>query len=159
MRSALFRGAPRRVQRAPASQRVGRGGSARAPRSHGAVAVEFALVMLLFLAMIFGIIDGGRLMMSRWVVSYAVARGGRVASLRTSTLQNVKDAVAQSASLIGLSASNVNVEVNSGSTAFTARQSGDVVHVYTTYTFTPKLAFVFKTSTISVAGTTLTDVE
>ena len=80
----------------------------RAPRSRGAVAVEFALVLPLFLALIFGIIDGGRLMMTRWLVSYAVARGGRVASLRTSTLQNVKDAVAQSASLIGLSASNVN---------------------------------------------------
>lgn len=134
-------------------------GNRRAPKSHGAVAVEFALVLPLFLALVFGMIDGGRLMMSRWMVSYAVARGGRVASLRTSTLQNVKDAVAQSASLIGLSASNVNVEVNAGATTFTARQSGDVVHVYTTYTFTPKLAFVFKTSTINVAGTTLTDVE
>ena len=132
---------------------------ARAPKSRGAVAVEFAIVLPLFLALVFGIIDGGRLMMTRWLVSYAVARGGRVASLRSSTLQNVKDAVAQSASLIGLSASNVNVEVNAGATAFTARASGDAVHVYTTYTFTPKLAFVFTSSTISVKGTTLTDVE
>lgn len=131
----------------------------RAPRSRGAVAVEFAIVLPLFLALVFGIIDGGRLMMTRWLVSYAVARGGRVASLRSSTLQNVKDAVAQSASLIGLSASNVNVEVNSGATAFTSRASGDVVHVYTTYTFTPKLAFVFTSSSINVKGTTLTDVE
>jgi len=131
----------------------------RAPKSRGAVAVEFAIVLPLFLALVFGILDGGRLMMTRWLVSYAVARGGRVASLRSSTLQNVKDAVAQSASLIGLSASNVNVEVNSGATVFTSRASGDVVHVYTTYTFTPKLAFVFTSSTISVKGTTLTDVE
>ena len=131
----------------------------RAPKSRGAVAVEFAIVLPLFLALVFGILDGGRLMMTRWLVSYAVARGGRVASLRSSTLQNVKDAVAQSASLIGLSASNVNVEVNSGATVFTSRASGDVVHVYTTYTFTPKLAFVFTSSTISVKGTKLTDVE
>ena len=131
----------------------------RAPKSRGAVAVEFAIVLPLFLALVFGIIDGGRLMMARWLVSYAVSRGGRVGSLRTSTLQNVKDAVAQSASLIGLSANNVNVEVNSGATAFTSRQKGDIVHVYTTYTFTPKLAFVFTSSTISIAGTTLTDVE
>ena len=158
MRFTLF-GRARRCVQNRLNDRLDDRGNRRAPASHGAVAVEFALVLPLFLALGFGMIDGGRLMMSRWMVSYAVARGGRVASLRTSTLQNVKDAVAQSASLIGLSASNVNVEVNSGATAFTARQSGDVVHVYTTYTFTPKLAFVFKTSTINVAGTTLTDVE
>jgi Flp pilus assembly protein TadG len=146
-------GAMTRVRRAAASHRR------RAPRSRGAVAVEFAIVLPLFLALVFGIIDGGRLMMTRWMVSYAVARGGRVASLRTSTLQNVQDAVAQSASLIGLASSNVNVEVNAGATAFTARKSGDVVHVWTTFTFKPKLAFVFTASTINVAGTTLTDVE
>ena len=133
--------------------------SRRASKSHGGVAVEFAIVLPLFLALLFGMIDGGRLMMARWMVSYAVARGGRVASLRTSTAQNVKDAVAASATLIGLSAANVNVEVNAGATAFTSRQTGDVVHVWTNYTFTPKLSFVFTSSTINVAGTTLTDVE
>jgi hypothetical protein len=33
------------------------------------------------------------------------------------------------------------------------------VHVWTTYTFTRKLAFVFPSATISVAGTSLTSVE
>lgn len=128
-------------------------------RASGGVAVEFALVLPLFLAVVFGVIDGARLMMTRWMVSYAVDRGGRVATLRSSTAQNVKDAVAQSASLIGLSSSNVNVEVNGGATAFTSRASGDKVHVWTTYTFSRKLSFVFPSSTINVAGTTLSVVE
>ncbi len=136
--------------------------SRRRSKSLGAVAVEFALVLPLFVSVVFGIIDGGRLMMARWMVSYAVARGGRVASLRTSTYQNVLDAVTQSAPLIGISSGNVNVAVNGttvNSTTFASRKSGDAVHVWTTYTFTPKLSFVFTASTISVAGTTLTDVE
>ncbi len=133
---------------------------ARRGRERGSVAVEFALVLPLFLALVFGIIDGGRLMMARWMVSYAVARGGRVASLRgTAAVTDVQNAVAASASLIGLVAANVNVQINAGATAFTARKSGDDVHVWTTYTFTRKLAFVFPSATISVAGTSLTSVE
>lgn len=127
--------------------------------ARGGVAVEFALVLPLFLAVVFGIIDGGRLMMARWMVSYAVQRGGRVATLRTSTAQNVKDAVAASATLIGLVASNVNVEVNSGATAFTSRASGDKVHVWTTFVFQRKLAFVFVPATINIVANTLSVVE
>ena len=116
----------------------------------------------LFLALVFGMIDGGRLMMTGWLVTYAIERGGRVASLRaTSTVAQVQTAVAQSAALIGLTGSNVNVEVNgvSGSSAFTARKPGDCVHVYTTFTFKRVLSFVFPTATINVSGTTLTTVE
>jgi Flp pilus assembly protein TadG len=133
---------------------------ARARRSTGSTAVEFALVLPLFVALVFGIIDGSRLMMARWLVSYANDRGGRVASLRsTTTVLQVQNAVVQSAALIGVTTANVNVEVNSGATAFTARQPGDNIHVWTTFTYRRNLSFVFTPTTIAVNASTLTSAE
>ncbi len=131
-------------------------------RARGSITVEFALILPLFLALVFGIIDGGRLMMARWMVSYAIERGGRVASMRgTATVAQVQTAVVQSAPFITIVAGNVNVAVNNvtGSTAFTARQPGDEIHVWTTYTYSRILRFVFPSATINMTATTLTKVE
>ena len=114
----------------------------------------------LFLALVFGMIDGSRLMMARWVVSYAIERGGRVASLRaTATTTDVKNAVAASGTLIGLPAANVNVEVNGGATVFTSRKHGDTVHVWMTYVFARSVSFIFPSATINMTATTTTTVE
>jgi len=49
----------------------------------GATAVEFAVVFPLLVAVLFGAIDGGRLISSRVMLTYAVGKGARIASLST----------------------------------------------------------------------------
>jgi len=143
-----------------AASSVGPASTRRRVLSRGSITVEFALVLPLFLAIVFGIIDGGRLMMARWVVSYAIERGGRSASLRsTASVAAVQTVITQAGTLIGLSGSGATVLVNSGATVFASRKHGDQVKVSMTYTFNRKLAFVFPSATINMTASTLTTVE
>jgi Flp pilus assembly protein TadG len=50
-------------------------------RERGAAAVEFALVLPLFMAFVFGILEGGRLMEAQNAVTAAARAGAREASL------------------------------------------------------------------------------
>lgn len=123
--------------------------------------VEFAIVMLLFLYLVFGVLEAGRYLMARWMVTYATERGGRVAALRsTPTVAAVQTAVVQTASpLIGITTGNVTVSVNAGARVFTARTTGDSIRVTVAYTFNRVVPFIFKTSTIVVNGYTTTTME
>ena len=129
-------------------------------RELGAVTVEFAIVLPLFMSLVFGMIEGSRLMMARWIVSYATERGGRVASLRsTASTSAVQTAVVQSGSLIGITSGNVTVQINGGATAFGARAHGDVVTVTVDFTHRTIVAFIFPSTTFHLMGYTRATVE
>jgi Flp pilus assembly protein TadG len=56
----------------------------RQPRSRGQSLVEFALVIPIFLLLLFGLIDGGRLVYQHSVLSQAAREGARLASVEAS---------------------------------------------------------------------------
>jgi Flp pilus assembly protein TadG len=130
----------------------------------GATAVEFALVFPLLAMLLFGMVEGMRLMVARSLLSYAVEKGARVASLRsTTTVGTVQSAVATAGAYINISSSAVHVQINSSAVdsaaAFTARTSGDNVRVYLSYVWTPIIAFAFSSSGVTLNGSSTADVE
>jgi Flp pilus assembly protein TadG len=77
----------------------GRGGSWVSER--GAAAVEFALLVPIFLVMVFGIMDFGLLIYSKTVVNNAAREAARTASLGGTFDQSVDAAISAAGALIG----------------------------------------------------------
>jgi hypothetical protein len=64
-------------------------------KRRGAAAVEFAVVAPVFLLLVFGMIEYGRMVMVQQVITNASREGARVAVLDGSTAQEVQDTVTQ----------------------------------------------------------------
>jgi len=64
-------------------------------KRRGAAAVEFAVVAPVFLLLVFGMIEYGRMVMVQQVLTNASREGARVAVLDGSTAQEVQDTVSQ----------------------------------------------------------------
>jgi Flp pilus assembly protein TadG len=112
----------------------------RRHRERGATTVEFAVVLPLLMAVMFGAIDGGRLIMSRLMLTYAVGKGARIASLSpetTTSESQVQSSVAAAAPLLTLSNFSVTTYTGMTSTtkAFASRVRGDKVQVHARYVF------------------------
>jgi Flp pilus assembly protein TadG len=109
-------------------------------QDNGAAAVEFAVVFPLLVAVLFGLIDGGRLMSSRVMLTYAVSKAARVASLST---EATPDEAAVEAAITGTAmfgVSNFSVTTYSGSgpaqrPSFADRVRGDKIAVHAEYLF------------------------
>jgi Flp pilus assembly protein TadG len=84
------------------SHRSGRG-------QGGSTVVEFALVFPLFFLLVAGAIEGGRFVASKMMLSYAVSVGARAATLSTATTNSVQNAVVNSAPMLHLSLSQVEI--------------------------------------------------
>jgi Flp pilus assembly protein TadG len=118
----------------------------RRGRQRGGTAVEFALVFPILALVLFGMIDGGRLVIDRFMVSYAAVVGGRVASVRaTSTVTAVQTAVIAAVPLLALTSSNVSVSANGVAQTdltFGSKPSGPPNFVTVTVTYTYKAFFI-----------------
>ena len=93
----------------------------RRSRRRGSTAVEFALVFPLFFTLVAGAIEGGRFVVSRMMLSYAVSVGARAATLNnasnaTSGTGSVAAAVVAAAPMLHLDPTKVEISTLSGGT-------------------------------------------
>jgi Flp pilus assembly protein TadG len=117
----------------------------------GQAIVEFALSSLFFLATILAICEGGRLLFSYGMLTYAVQEGGRAAALpapATNTTTDICNAIAAKTTLISIACTSTLVQNAAGVTkTFADRTTGDRVTVTGTYTFAPVVTSLFNDPT------------
>lgn len=110
-------------------------------RQWGGLTVEFALVFPLVCLLLFGMIDGSRMVIARCMLSYAVIVGARAGVAKSNSIPAVQTATAAAAPMLGLSSGTVVVQLNgvaATTTAWSTRSGGDTVTVsYNGYTFRP----------------------
>jgi Flp pilus assembly protein TadG len=123
--------------------------------------VEFALVTPVFLLLLMGLLEGGRLIYYYNTVNHAAQEAARVGVLaNTSSVGQVKDEAVNAATPLSLNTANVTVEVNGGATSFSDRTIGDRLAVSVGHDFTPVVAMVFgSAATIHVSGSSELMVE
>jgi Flp pilus assembly protein TadG len=124
--------------------------------------VEFALVIPILLTLLFAAIDGGRLVVTRCMLNYAVIVGSRMASMpQTPAAANVQSAVVAAAPFLGLTTAAVTVTITSGATtkSFTSRAAGDTATVSATYNYTAFLTFMSKFASRAFSSTSAVIVE
>ncbi|HVV49187.1 MAG TPA: TadE/TadG family type IV pilus assembly protein [Polyangia bacterium] len=78
-------------------------------RQCGTTAVEFALVFPLFFFLVAGAIEGGRFVVAKMMLSYAVSVGARAATLSTASTSSVQTAVTHAAPMLGLTSTQVEI--------------------------------------------------
>ena len=109
----------------------------------------------------FGMIDGGRFISTRTMVSVAAAAGARAASLDAATQATVLTAAQNAATMLGAGLTVDNVQCTTSSSAacignWTNKTAGDTVVVTARYTFT---ASFFPAFTRTMSNTSRVIVE
>jgi hypothetical protein len=123
--------------------------------------VETAIVILLFLFLVWGVVEGGRLIFSFVSVSHAAHEGGRLAVLQsTDDEDEVKARAVNAAKPLPVEEDDVEVTVNDGDKTFAERELGDRIEVTATYEFEPVIDYMFPgETTITLTGHTEIMVE
>jgi Flp pilus assembly protein TadG len=88
--------------------------SSRRERQRGNTLVEFVCVVPLFFTVMLGTLEGGRFVVSRMMLAYAVSVGARAATLGGATTASVQTAVVNAAPMLHLSTSQVAVTSATG---------------------------------------------
>lgn len=130
-------------------------------RTRGQSIVEFALITPLLLTLLFGLIEGGRIIYTYNAVNHAAQEAARVGVLAdTGGVGDVKARAIDAGDPLTINAGDVSVEVNNGSTTFGDRDIGDRLAVTVGHDFTPIVALVFgSTASIHLSGTSELMVE
>jgi Flp pilus assembly protein TadG len=131
-------------------------------RQRGGYAVEFALVIPLLMILLFGALDGGRFVVTRCMLNYAVIVGSRMASMpQTPALLNVQTAVVAAAPFLGLTPGSVTVTITNGAATkgFPVRAAGDTATVSATYSYHAFLTFFSKFGSRTFTSTSAITVE
>jgi Flp pilus assembly protein TadG len=132
-------------------------------RQRGAYAVEFALVIPILMALLFAAIDGGRFVVTRCMLNYAVIVGSRMASMPQTPAQlNVQNAVVAAAPFLGLTTAAVTVTIkDSGGTTkgFITRAAGDTATVSATYNYHAFVTLMSKFASRTFTSTSAITVE
>jgi len=81
----------------------------RRNRQRGSTAVEFALVFPVFFTLIACALEGGRFVVSRMMLAYAVTVGARAATLSTASTTSVRNAVINAAPMLHLTTTQVEI--------------------------------------------------
>jgi TadE-like protein len=118
-------------------------------QDNGAAAVEFAVVFPLLVALLFGLIDGGRLISSRVMLTYAVGKGARIATLSPEATPDVAavEAAISGTAMFPVTNFNVTTYVGSGPAqrpSFADRVRGDKVVVHAEYLFSATFVPAFQ---------------
>jgi Flp pilus assembly protein TadG len=78
-------------------------------RQRGTTAVEFALVFPVFFTLVACALEGGRFVVARMMLAYAVTVGARAATLKNATTSTVQTAVVNAAPMLHLTSSQVEI--------------------------------------------------
>jgi Flp pilus assembly protein TadG len=108
----------------------------------GAAAVEFAVVFPLLAVIMFGLIDGGRLVASRVMLTYAVSQGARAAALSPTSQSAVESTIRGAATMLTTIAIDP-VDCTPCALGWPNKAAGDRVSVTARYTFTAAFLTAF----------------
>jgi Flp pilus assembly protein TadG len=81
-------------------------------RRKGATAVEFAIVAPVFLMLIFGIFEFGRVFMVTQLLTEAARKSARVAIVEGTTSDQIKAVATSSLSIVGIKSESIGISVN-----------------------------------------------
>ena len=119
----------------------------------------------LVVSVLFGAIDGGRLVIDRYMVTYAAVVGGRVASVRaTTSVTAVQTAVVAAVPFLALNNSAVSVAVNGVAmtdASFATHPTGspNTVTVTVNYNYKSFLILFYNRATKVITGTSQVGLE
>ena len=113
------------------------------------------MVLPLFVGVLFGAIDGARLVVSQCMLNYAVIAGARLASVSSTTsFSTVQTAVRAASPLLSLSASAIHYQIGTSAadTGFGTLAAGNTIRVYASYTYKPLVLAILGTKTLNGSG-------